>query len=43
MFNFFFFLGAIWSKNPTKFDWWTIEINFRVSGRGRIGADGLVR
>ncbi|XP_050527708.1 protein ERGIC-53 [Daktulosphaira vitifoliae] len=33
--------GAIWTKTPTTFDWWTVEINFRVSGRGRIGADGL--
>ncbi|XP_001943100.1 protein ERGIC-53 [Acyrthosiphon pisum] len=33
--------GAIWTKSQTKFDWWTVEINFRVSGRGRIGADGL--
>jgi len=37
-----FFAGAIWTKSQTKFDWWTVEINFRVSGRGRIGADGLV-
>lgn len=33
--------GAIWTKSQTKFEWWTVEINFRVSGRGRIGADGL--
>lgn len=25
----------------TSFDWWEVEINFRVTGRGRIGADGL--
>lgn len=37
-----FFSGAMWSKSPINFDWWTVEINFRVSGRGRIGADGLV-
>ncbi|XP_053953969.1 protein ERGIC-53 [Anastrepha ludens] len=33
--------GAIWTKAPTNFDWWEVEIVFRVSGRGRIGADGL--
>ncbi|XP_050438851.1 protein ERGIC-53 [Adelges cooleyi] len=33
--------GAIWTKNPASFEWWTVEINFRISGRGRIGADGL--
>lgn len=34
--------GAIWTKQRTNFDNWEIEIVFRVSGRGRIGADGLV-
>lgn len=34
--------GAIWTKRQTDFDWWEIEVSFRVSGRGRIGADGLV-
>ena len=33
--------GAIWTKQHTAFDWWEIEIVFRISGRGRIGADGL--
>ncbi|XP_022215511.2 protein ERGIC-53 [Drosophila obscura] len=33
--------GAIWTKTPTNFDWWDVEIVFRVTGRGRIGADGL--
>ncbi|XP_031618611.1 protein ERGIC-53 [Contarinia nasturtii] len=33
--------GAIWTKKQTDFDWWEIEIAFRISGRGRIGADGL--
>ncbi|KAL0117531.1 hypothetical protein PUN28_010387 [Cardiocondyla obscurior] len=33
--------GAIWVKQPTTFDWWEIELVFRISGRGRIGADGL--
>ena len=33
--------GSIWSKLATTFDWWEVEIQFRVTGRGRIGADGL--
>ena len=33
--------GMIWSRLMTSFDWWEVEINFRVTGRGRIGADGL--
>ncbi|XP_011154814.1 protein ERGIC-53 isoform X2 [Harpegnathos saltator] len=33
--------GAIWAKQPTNFDWWEVNIVFRVTGRGRIGADGL--
>lgn len=26
----------------TNFEWWEVDIIFRVTGRGRIGADGLV-
>lgn len=26
----------------TDFDHWEVEITFKVSGRGRVGADGLV-
>jgi len=33
--------GMIWTKEQTNFDWWEIELTFRVTGRGRIGADGL--
>ncbi|XP_053621298.1 protein ERGIC-53 [Plodia interpunctella] len=33
--------GAIWSKQPLNFDWWEVDIMFKVTGRGRIGADGL--
>ncbi|KAK4884644.1 hypothetical protein RN001_000915 [Aquatica leii] len=33
--------GAIWTKSPINFDWWEVDIVFRVTGRGRIGADGL--
>ncbi|KAL1132113.1 hypothetical protein AAG570_010071 [Ranatra chinensis] len=33
--------GAIWTKSKTVFDWWEVDIVFRITGRGRIGADGL--
>ncbi|XP_072173780.1 protein ERGIC-53-like [Diadema setosum] len=33
--------GFIWSKRQTDFDWWEIEVIFKVTGRGRVGADGL--
>ncbi|XP_034178140.1 lectin, mannose binding protein ergic53 [Osmia lignaria lignaria] len=33
--------GAIWVKQPVNFRWWEVELIFRVTGRGRIGADGL--
>lgn len=33
--------GAVWLKNPISFDWWEVDFTFRISGRGRIGADGL--
>jgi len=33
--------GAIWTKLKTNFQWWEVDILFRVTGRGRIGADGL--
>ena len=31
----------IWTRSPTNFDSWEAELQFRVTGRGRIGADGL--
>lgn len=34
-------LGGIWTKREVEFDWWMVEMVFRVSGRSRIGADGL--
>jgi len=34
--------GGIWTKERTNFDWWEAEVTFRVTGRGRVGADGLV-
>ncbi|XP_035229914.1 protein ERGIC-53-like [Stegodyphus dumicola] len=33
--------GSIWTKNKTNFDWWQVEVVFRVNGRGRLGADGF--
>ncbi|XP_023935300.1 protein ERGIC-53 [Bicyclus anynana] len=33
--------GAIWTRTPISFDWWEVDIMFKVTGRGRIGADGL--
>ncbi|XP_026667530.1 protein ERGIC-53, partial [Ceratina calcarata] len=33
--------GAIWVKQPVNFDWWEVDLIFRITGRGRIGADGL--
>lgn len=31
----------MWTKEKTNFDWWEIDVSFRISGRGRVGADGL--
>ncbi|CAG2176588.1 unnamed protein product [Oppiella nova] len=33
--------GSVWTKTPTTFEWWEVELVFRVNGRGRLGADGL--
>lgn len=33
--------GYIWGKHPVEFDNWIIEVTFKVTGRGRVGADGL--
>lgn len=35
--------GSVWTKNIVNFEHWEAEVTFRVSGRGRMGADGLVR
>ena len=35
--------GSVWTKNKVNFEHWQAEVTFRVSGRGRMGADGLVR
>jgi hypothetical protein len=39
----FYFIGWIWSKNPLKSDHWVLDVKLRVTGRGRVGADGMVR
>uniref|UniRef100_A0AAV2IWV4 L-type lectin-like domain-containing protein n=1 Tax=Knipowitschia caucasica TaxID=637954 RepID=A0AAV2IWV4_KNICA len=33
--------GSVWTKNKVSFQSWEAEVTFRVSGRGRMGADGL--
>ncbi|XP_069820914.1 protein ERGIC-53 [Dendropsophus ebraccatus] len=33
--------GSVWTKAAPSFDNWEVEVTFRVTGRGRIGADGL--
>lgn len=35
--------GSVWTKTKAAFENWEVEVTFRVTGRGRIGADGLVR
>ena len=34
--------GGIWTKNKSTDEFWEVEVLFRVSGRGRVGGDGLV-
>lgn len=34
--------GSVWTKTKSIFEHWEVEVTFRVTGRGRIGADGLV-
>ncbi|XP_019738351.1 protein ERGIC-53 [Hippocampus comes] len=33
--------GSAWCKNKASFNHWEVEVMFRVTGRGRMGADGL--
>ncbi|XP_028658327.1 protein ERGIC-53 [Erpetoichthys calabaricus] len=33
--------GSVWTKNKAKFENWEMEVTFRITGRGRVGADGL--
>ena len=34
--------GYVWSNAKNMHPFWEVTMVFRVSGRGRIGADGLV-
>lgn len=33
--------GRIWSKTPLTADNWLLELKLRITGRGRVGADGM--
>ncbi|KAM8961002.1 protein ERGIC-53 isoform 2-T2 [Pelodytes ibericus] len=33
--------GSVWTKTAPNFENWEVEVTFRVTGRGRVGADGL--
>ncbi|XP_030048857.1 protein ERGIC-53 isoform X2 [Microcaecilia unicolor] len=33
--------GSVWTKSVSSFENWEVQVTFRVTGRGRIGADGL--
>ncbi|KXJ16900.1 protein ERGIC-53 [Exaiptasia diaphana] len=33
--------GYLWTKEKFTSEWWEIEGHFRVTGRGRVGADGM--
>lgn len=41
-FNTIITTGAVWSKNPLVSPHWQLEVAVRITGRGRIGADGMV-
>ena len=41
--SFIFLIGSVWSKNKLEAPGWEIEAGVRVTGRGRVGADGMVR
>ena len=34
--------GRIWTKTPLTADHWLLELKLRITGRGRVGADGMV-
>lgn len=36
------FAGSVWTKSKNTNEFWEVEIYFKVTGRGRIGGDGLV-
>ncbi len=37
------YLGWIWTKNAMTADNWLLDVKLRVTGRGRVGADGMVK
>ena len=34
--------GSVWSQMSNPHENFEVEVSFRVTGRGRVGADGLV-
>jgi len=34
--------GGVWSNYEFPYDHWEVELHFRIRGRGKVGADGLV-
>jgi hypothetical protein len=39
----YIYIGWIWSKNTMTADNWVLDVKLRVTGRGRVGADGMVK
>jgi len=39
----FLLSGYAWTKSTFPHDWWEVEIAIKVTGRGRLGGDGVVR
>ena len=37
------YLGWVWTKNTMTADSWLLDVKLRVTGRGRVGADGMVK
>ena len=35
------FSFSVWTKKAFEKDWWEIEVFIRISGRGKVGADGM--
>jgi TRAP-type C4-dicarboxylate transport system permease small subunit len=41
--EYFIYVGWIWTKNQMTADSWLLDVKIRVTGRGRVGADGMVK
>lgn len=39
----FLLSGYAWTKSTFPHDWWEVEVAIKVTGRGRLGGDGVVR